>query len=165
MRDFEPHDVHVLFDHVDERHEQGAVQAFIVKLSRRRVRGSDDHDAALEQSCEKPAEDHGVGDIGHVKFVEAEEPSLPRQLNRGKLDRIPAGVLAGFHLLPERVDALVHVDHEFVEMRAAFSLDRARIVEQIHQHRFAAPDVAIDVNAFESRLLFFAGRKQPAQRG
>ncbi len=69
-------------------------------------------------------------------------------------DRILAGVLAEFHLLPERMNALVHVDHEFVEMRAALAHDRARLEEQIHQHGLAASDIAVDVKALDRRLPF-----------
>ena len=150
----EPHDIHVLLEHVDERHEQGAVQAFVVKVRGRHVRGGDHHDAALEQLREQPAEDHGVGDVGDVEFIEAKQPGLLRQLTSRKLDRILAGVLAAFHLLPERMNALVHVDHEFVEMRAALARHRARLEKQIHQHGLAAADVAVDVEAFDPRLLF-----------
>src|ERR1700688_2774816 len=60
----EPHDVHLLFEQVDEWHEQRAVQTVLVKFVGRNVRGGDDHDAEVEQLREQPAEDHGVGDVG-----------------------------------------------------------------------------------------------------
>ncbi len=148
----EPHDVHVLFEHVDERHEQRAVQAVLVELVGRDVRGRDHHDAALEQLREQPAEDHGVGNVGDMEFVEAQQPGLLGKFGGDKPDRIVAGVLAELHLLPERVNALVHVEHEFVKMRAALARHRARLEEQIHQHRLAAPDVAVDVETLDRRL-------------
>ena len=88
-----------------------------------------------------------------------------RERDRRQLDRILVGMRAHFHLLPECVNALVHVDHEFVEMDAAFSLDRACLEEQIHQHRLAAPDLAVKVEPLEQRLLFLATGEQPAERG
>ncbi len=160
-----PHDIHVRFQHMDERHEQGAVQAVLVKLFRRHVGGGDHHDAALEQLREQPAEDHGVGDVGDVEFIEAEQPGFAGQLFRGQLDRVLVGMFADFHLLPEAMNALVHVDHEFVKMRAALSLHRAGLEEQIHQHGFAAADVAVDVEALEQRVVLPARSKQPAERG
>ena len=62
----EPRDVHMLIQQVDERHEQRAVQAVLIELDRRHVRGGHDHDAVREQLREQPAEDHGVGDVGDV---------------------------------------------------------------------------------------------------
>src|SRR5262245_51490680 len=100
-----------------------------------------------------------------MEFIEAKQPSLLRQLDRRQLNRILAGVLAELHLLPEGMDALVHVDHELVEVCTALARDRARVEEEVHQHRLAAPDVAIDVDALD-RLLRVApaGTKQPAER-
>src|SRR5580692_11103222 len=97
-----------------------------------------------------------------MEFVEAEQPGLIEQLLGNKPDRIFAVVLAELHLLPQRENALMHVKHEFVKMRAALAEHRTRFEEQIHQHRLAAPDVAVDVEALERRLLAVA--EQPAQR-
>ena len=141
----EPHDLHVLFDERDERQKQRAIEPILVKLARRHVGGRDHHDAELEQTLEQPAEDHGVGNIGDVEFVEAEQPGLLRDGRGGKRDRILVAAFARFRLLPERVDAFVHVGHEFVEMNATLAHDRRCIEEQVHQHGLAAADVAIDV--------------------
>jgi len=154
----------VLLQHVDERHEQSAVQAFLIELLRLDVRGRDQHNAMFEQLREKPAEDHGVGDVGDVEFIKAEKPGLPGQLGRRLLDRILGGVLAELHLLPYRMNALVHIDHEFMEMGAALALDRARFEKQVHQHGLAPPDVAVDVEALDPRLAFLAAAKHPAER-
>ena len=147
---------------MDERHEQRAVQTVLVELVRRHVRGGDDHDAEREQLREQPAEDHGVGDVGDMKFVEAEQPGFLEQRFGDKSDRIFAFVLAELHLLAQRENAFVHVEHEFVKMRAALARHRTRFEEQIHQHCFAAADVAVDVEALERRVL--AVTEQPAER-
>ena len=69
-----------------------------------------------------------------------------------------------FHLLAEAVDALVHVEHEFVEMRAPLARHRARLEEQVHQHGLAAADVAVDVEPLDRRQRAFAFGEQPAER-
>ena len=160
----EPHHVQALLEQADERHEQGAVQSVLVEFLGRHVRRGDDDDATLEQLREQPPENHGVGDVGDVEFIEAEQPRLLRQLDRREVDRVFAGVLAEFHLLAERMNALVHVDHEFVEMRATFAHHRTCLEKQIHQHGLAAPDIAVDVEALDPRLPGFAAAEQPAQR-
>ena len=116
----------------------------------------------VEQLREQPAENHGVGDVGDMEFVEAEQPGFVEQLPGNKPDRIFAFVLAELHLLAQRENAFVHVEHEFVKMGAALARHRACFEEQIHQHRLAAADVAVDVEALERRLLTVA--EQPAER-
>ena len=111
---------------------------------------------------EQPAEDHGIGDVGDMEFIEAEQPGFVEQLLGNKADRIFAVVLAELHLLAQCENALVHVEQEFVEMRAALAQHRTCLEEQIHQHRLAAADVAVDVESLERRLLAIA--EQPAQR-
>ena len=49
--------------------------------------------------------------------------------------------------------APVDLEHELVEMRAAFLGDPQRLDEQVHQHRLAAPDAAPHVDALGPRLL------------
>ena len=73
-------------------------------------------------------------------------------------------MLAEFHLLPNGMDAFVHVEHEFVKMRAALAHDRARLEEQIHQHRLAAADIAVDVETLDRGSALLAAGEQPAER-
>ena len=160
----EPDHLQVLLDHRDEGLEQGAVEPVLVELGGRHVRGRDHHDAELEQALEQAAQDHGVGDVGDVEFVEAQQPGLVGDRGGGQLDRILAADLAGLDLLPERVDALVHVGHEFVEMRAVLAHDRRGREEQIHQHGLAAADLAENVEAPDRILLALARPEDPAER-
>ena len=62
--------------------------------------------------------------------------------------------------LTPSMQAGVHVGHEAVEMRAPLGADLDRLEEEIHQHRLAAPDRAIDIEA--ARRL---GRLQPHESG
>ncbi len=109
----------------------------------------------------KSAKDHGVGDVSDVKFVEAQQAGLRLQFLGDELERIIAGMFAELHLLPDRVNAFVHIEHEFVEMCAALSRHRTAFKKQIHQHRLAAPDVTVDVDTFDRRQRLLAAREQP----
>ena len=159
-----PNHLSIVFEHPDEGQKQRAVQAVLVKLRGLDVRGRHQHYAARKQLREQPAEDHGVGDVGHMKLVEAKQPGFLRKIRRDQLDRIGAGIFAELHLLAKRVDAFVHVEHEFVKMRAALPQHRARVEEQIHQHGFAATDVAVDVKALDSRRALVAAAEHPSER-
>ena len=99
-----------------------------------------------------------------MEFVEAEQPRFLRELRCGESDRIVTGVLADFHLLAKAVDALMNVEHEFMEVRAALALHRTCREEQIHQHGLAAADLAVDVETLDRRQRAFASGKQPAER-
>src|SRR5262249_56873095 len=115
----------------------------------------------LEQVLDQPSENDGVGDVGDVEFVEAKEPCLLRNGGGGERDRIFAADFAQFRLLTQRIDALVHLSHEFMKMDAALAYDRRRGGEQIHQHGLAAADVAEDVKTLDRLRL--AHSEQPAQ--
>ena len=99
-----------------------------------------------------------------MKLIKAKQPGLARQVARDKLDRIGAGILAELHPLPKRVNALMHIEHEFVKMGAPLPQHQARLKEQIHEHGFAAADVAADIEALDLRLRFFATAEHPSKR-
>ena len=48
----------------------------MIELPGRCVRGRHHHHIAVEQALKQPAQDHGVGYIGHVQLVEAEQLGL-----------------------------------------------------------------------------------------
>ena len=154
-------DVHARVQHVDERQEQGAVEPIFVELVGRYICRGHHDDAAFKELRKKPAKDHGVGDVGDVKFVEAQQPSLRGQFLGDESDRVIVGMFAELHFLPDRVNAFVHIEHEFVKMRAALSRHRTALEKQIHQHRLAAPDVAVDIDTFDRRQPPLAAREQP----
>ena len=99
-----------------------------------------------------------------MEFVEAQKPRLLRDRSGGQGDRIfPIG-FAQFRFLPQRIDALVHIGHEFMEMHAALAHDRRRREEQIHQHGLAAADLTEDVETPDVLGRARAGAEQPAER-
>src|SRR3546814_5835808 len=60
------------------------------------------------------AEDHGIGDVGDVKLIEAKQPCLVGKRLRDLRDGI--AVLLPVLVLAPAMNRLVHLDHEFVEM-------------------------------------------------
>ncbi len=149
----------------DEGQEQRAVEAAFIEVLRRHVRGRDHHDAELEQLLEQPAEDHGVGDVGDVELVEAQQPGLLVQGVRDDGDGVAFLDAALLHVVAHGEDALVHVGHEFVEMGAALALPhRHGFKEQVDQHGLAAADRAVDVEAADFRDGVVAAGEQPAER-
>ena len=103
------------------------------------VRRHDEHHAGVEQRRQEPAQHHRVGDVGHVEFVEADEPPAlgdARGHGRQRID-----------LALQRMQVRVHVAHERVEMDAHLAPDRHRREEAVHQEALAAPDAAPQVDA------------------
>src|SRR6185437_6166094 len=117
----------------------------------------------LEQPREQPSENHGVGDVGDMEFIEAQKPGFFRDRGRRALDRIVLAGLAVLDILPVDMNALVHVGHEFVEMHAAFANDCTGFKKEIHQHRLAAANLSVDVEALKGRVSLFTFSEKPAE--
>ena len=77
-------------------------------------------------------------------------------------DHIGVRNFAARDVLAVGVDALMHLGHEFVEMRAALVRDRALLEEQVHQHGLAAADVAMNIEPARRRLVVIA--EQPLEQ-
>ena len=98
-----------------------------------------------------------------MEFVEAQQPGFLRDGGGGEPDRVVVHDLAELELVAELAHALVHVAHEFVEMRAALVCDGRGLEEQIHQHGLAATDLAEKIKSFERRRVLLIGAEQPAE--
>ncbi len=125
----------------DKRQKPLAVQAVLVKLVRRAVRGRHDHDAGIEQRREQAFEDHRVGDVVDLELVEAEQRRRAGDVGGDLGDRLAR---SGAALL---LDPVVDLEHEGVEMHPPLVRDRRDAEEQIHQQGFAAPDRAAQIEA------------------
>ena len=129
---------HFLFHQVDEGQEKLPVQPVLVEVIRHAVRGGHHHDTGGEEGFEQSAHDHRIGDIGDLHFVEGQKPHglchLLGNRGQGVLFTAPAG---GMH-------APVDFLHEGVEMHPAVGHIK-RFDEHVHQHGFAAPDAAPDI--------------------
>jgi hypothetical protein len=97
------------------------------------------------EGFEKSAQDHGIGDIGALELVETQYVALGCDISCHKRDSV--NVVAMLHL--HSVQALVYILHEVVEVYACLRLDsgRQRVVEEVHHHRLAATDIAVQVES------------------
>ncbi len=157
----EPNDRAALLEERDERQEQRAVEPVLVEVVRRDVGRRHHHHARRKQRREQAPEDHRVGDVAHSEFVEAQERRLARELGGDRGDRVLARHRADLARLPPFVQPGVDVGHEGVEMRAAFLLNLDRAEEQVHQHRLAATDRAVNVET--ARRLGWLRAEQPRE--
>ncbi len=155
-RRIEPHDIRVTLEQRHEGQEERPIEPVTIELVRRHVGGGDQHQPGLEQLLEQPRQDHRVGDILHLEFVEAEKLGFAHDRRGDGRDRIAA---AG--LLAVGVDALMHFAHEFVEVDAALRHGGGEGEELVHQHGLAAADLAVDVEPPGWRG---AACEQPAER-
>ena len=151
-----------LFDQRDEGREQLAVDAILVEVVGRTVRGRHQHGAQIEQRLEQTTQDHGVGDVGDLELVETEQARLPGDELRHRTDRIVALVRAETRLarrgvpLAPLADQAVHLRHEDLEVVALFVLNPRGVEEQVHQHGLAPPRRAPEINPPRRR----GGRKE-----
>ena len=115
--------VEPLLDQIDEGHEALALQAVLVEIVGLAVGGGDDGEALVEQHLEQARQDHGVGDVGDLELVEAEQPRLAGDLLGDRHDGVGFGRRAlGRQFLAAAVQALLDFEHELVEMHAPLLL-------------------------------------------
>ena len=127
------------------------------------VRGRDQDDAALKQPLEQPAQDHRVGDVGDVEFIEAQQPALVGELTRDLRDRVAVRGNISFGVQALGLDVLMHLGHEFMKMHAALLGDRRHGKKEIHQHGLAAAHVAVEIEP--ARRASARAPQQPPERG
>jgi PAS domain S-box-containing protein len=136
--------------------EQIALEAILVEVLGRPVRGGDDNDAGFKKGLEQAAKDHRIRNILDLKFIEAEQPSLTRKLPRHLaqdilLDPLPQGDAGGGRsaaaALAVALDLEAGMDllHEGVKMHPPLLRYRCYAEEDIHQHRLAAADAAVNI--------------------
>ena len=149
VRTVQRHDVKPGLDQGDEGQEMFAVESILVELGRGAVAGGDDRQAMLlDQRGEQPAHDHRIGRIVDHHLVEGQHPQALGDASSDRRDRI-AGLT-----LPRLAQPGVNLQHEGVEVDAALLGDCEALVEQVHQHRLAAPDPAPQVKPARGRGLF-----------
>lgn len=101
----------------------------------------------LNRLFHQGAEDHGVGNVRHEEFVEADHPGFVAEALGDDGQRVLLA-LEGFHFL-------VHTLHEAVEVRTHLLLERQRFVEGIDQVGLASPYPTPEVQALDRGLLLF----------
>lgn len=143
-------DAEALAEEVDAGDKRLALDAVLVQVGRVAVRGGDDDGAVVHERLDEAAQDHGVGDVGALELVEAQHRGLRGNVGGDKRDAVDVVAVLDLHL----VQVAVHFLHEVVEVDALLVLDvrRERVVEQVHHHRLAGPDVAVHVDALGEGL-------------
>src|SRR5437879_41353 len=130
-------------DQLDRREEALALQTVLVEPVGVIVAGHAEHHAALHHRLQVAAQDHGVGDVGDVKFVETDQPATPRGALGERGDRI-LGAL-------QLVELAMDLAHEVVEVDAALAQERHAQIEAVHEEALAPSDGAPQVDAFRQR--------------
>src|SRR6185436_15713909 len=102
------------------------------------------HQPLVEQSLQQIAHQHGIADVGNVKFIEAQQAMLPRDI-AGDLHK---RIFVALQIAQPVMDVL----HETVKMDAALARDRNEVEKRIHEEALApahaSPEVQTADRAF-----------------
>ena len=138
------HDVEVFLDELDRGQKLVALQTVQVERVRFEVGRGDENHALLEERFEQSPHQHGIGDVGDVKFVEAEKPCIARDVACDRGERVGLALLL--------VQRVVNLLHEAVKVDAPLASDRGAGVEAVEQEALAAADAAPQVEAAHDTL-------------
>lgn len=123
------------------------------------VGGRNNDNAMVEEDGKETTKDHGVGDVGHLKFIKAKNVGIAREICGNGRNRV---VVFGESRL-EAMDARVYIQHEGVEVDTALAGDGEAVVEEIHNHRLACADVTVDVMGLGDGGRIFGGFRGAAK--
>jgi len=107
-------DLELVFQQLDRRQDAVPMQAVRVQRIRVEVRGRDDADPVLEHRLQEAVQDHRVGDVGDVEFVEADQPISSRNALTEFLQRI--------HRAMKLREFAMHLAHELVKVQPRLAL-------------------------------------------
>lgn len=138
------HHVAVLVDKIDGRQETRPLQAVAVQIVRRNVRRGDQRNAAGEQRLQQRGQQHGVSDVGHEEFVEAQHIGFGLEAVSDDFQRVFPPLQLG--------QLFMHSQHEAVEVQTHFAIARQAMEEHVHQPGFAAPDAAPHIQPLHRAL-------------
>ena len=148
-------DNHLLTQEADKGKKQLAIEAILVEILGRAVRGCHHHDTEIEQLFEQTPDDHRIGDIGDLHLVERQQAQAFADTLCHRGDGIRRFARARLF------QPLMHLLHERVKMDTPLSRDGQGFHEHVHQHGFPSPHTAPEIQPLRHILGFV---KQPPQK-
>ena len=119
--------------------ESAALQTVPIEALGRGVGRGDERHSFLEKRLQQASQQHGVRDIADLELVEADDSGIRRQRVGYQSERC---------LLPtQRLELLVDILHEGVEVHPELGRKRQRIEKSIHNHCLAATNATPEVYA------------------
>jgi hypothetical protein len=115
-----------------------------VRTIGRSIGGRNNDHVPLPELVEESSEQHGIGNVGHLELIEAEQLRLRAYLLHHVVERI---FFEHLMLRAVLVDLLVHGLHERVEVHARLVHLAHVMHEEVHEHRLAAAHAAPDVQS------------------
>ena len=127
-----------LVEQINRRQDAVAVHATRVQIVGLEVGGGHKAHAVVEQGIEQAVQDHGVGDVGHMEFVKANQlVTLGNLLTQN---------IQGVGLALQLPQLAVHLAHELMKVQTGFALNWHRIKKAVHQKTLATPHPTVHVH-------------------
>ena len=126
-----------MLDNLDRGQEILPLQTVRIQAIGRVVGGGQQHHAALQHRRYQPAQDHRIGNVVDVKFVQTQHAGVFGDVVGEGGQRV---------FLPgKRLHLMMDFGHEIMEVDAAFAAIRQARVKRIHQKCLTAPDPAPEI--------------------
>ena len=141
---------------VDGWQEARPLQAVGIKVAGLVIGSHHQYDALVDQHFQQTPKDHCIRNVTDVKLVETQQPQLPCDFVRDRIERIFFATV--------RLQLGVNLAHEFMEMYSPFTFQGADVVEGVHHQRLATPHAAPHVQTARRFLAAAKIRHQPINR-
>ena len=119
------------------------VEPIGIQIVRLEIGGGYQTHTIFKQGIEQAMQDHGIGDVRHMKLVKTYQPVFLGDAFGQQVQRVDCAVHAG--------KFTVDLAHELVKMQPCLALERHGIKKAIHQKTLATPNATVHVDAARDR--------------
>jgi hypothetical protein len=141
----------VSMQQIDEGTKVAPIDPTLVQITWWSIGRGHHHNASFPKNFKELFEDQGIGDIGHLEFIQTQQCHLLGQLVGHSINGIvfPGNVhgkvaAAGGQVDPfEGVNSRVHILQEGMKMNPPLSLDGSLLEKGIHEHALSSSDTAV----------------------
>ena len=131
-------DLQVRLQQFDSGKNAVAVQAIRIKRIGMKIGRCHESNAIFKQGGQQTVKNHGIRNVCHVKFIEANQPITPGNTFTQLVERVCRAL--------QILQFPMHLPHELMKVQADFALERNGAEKAVHEKALTPPHPSVHVN-------------------
>lgn len=138
-------------ENVDERKEKMKVKKVEVEIVRREVRGREKKKKEREKRNEKERKDNRVRNVGKGKLIEKKKKWMMDKRIRKRRDWIIMFGLKEIVRMKMRINEIMKIGNEIVEMREKIEIKRKKMEENVNKNGIEEKKIKVEIKKIDGR--------------